>query len=135
MHRLTEALAEELAGSSVTVNAVLPSIIDTPANRADMPKADPKRWVAPTALADVILFLASDRARFEMMPDADGPLENLAAVGGALAGSALSPAPSRWAFGSSRITRRGRSKRMRARPMRRSIPLGPTASTSCRPDR
>jgi NAD(P)-dependent dehydrogenase (short-subunit alcohol dehydrogenase family) len=61
--RLTEALAEELKDKGVTVNAVLPSIIDTPANRADMPNADFTRWVTPAALADVILFLASDAAR------------------------------------------------------------------------
>lgn len=59
VHRLTEALAEELAGSSVTVNAVLPSIIDTPTNRKDMPDADFSEWVKPQAIADVILFLAS----------------------------------------------------------------------------
>lgn len=59
VHRLTEALAEELAGTSVTVNAVLPSIIDTPTNRADMPDADPKEWVTAESIADVILFLAS----------------------------------------------------------------------------
>ena len=63
VHRLTEALAEELADSSVTVNAVLPSVIDTPANRADMPDADPTGWVQPAALAEVILFLASPAAR------------------------------------------------------------------------
>lgn len=61
--KLTEALAEELKDKGVTVNAVLPSIIDTPANRADMPSADFTRWVAPAALADVILFLASDASR------------------------------------------------------------------------
>ena len=61
--KLTEALAEELKDQGITVNAVLPSIIDTPANRADMPNADFTRWVAPAALADVILFLASDAAR------------------------------------------------------------------------
>ncbi len=60
--RLTEALAEELKARDITVNAVLPSIIDTPANRADMPDADFSRWVTPKALADVILFLLSDRA-------------------------------------------------------------------------
>jgi NAD(P)-dependent dehydrogenase (short-subunit alcohol dehydrogenase family) len=63
VHRLTEALAEELAGTSVTVNAVLPSIIDTPTNRSDMPDADTAQWVQPAALAEVILFLASPAAR------------------------------------------------------------------------
>ena len=63
VHRLTESLAEELKTSSVTVNAVLPSIIDTPANRHDMPDADPAVWVAPPDLAAVILFLASPEAR------------------------------------------------------------------------
>ncbi len=62
VHRLTEALAEELKGK-VGVNAVLPSIIDTPANRRDMPTADVSKWVAPDDLAAVILFLASDAAR------------------------------------------------------------------------
>lgn len=63
IHRLTEALAEELNGTTVTVNAVLPSIIDTPTNRADMPDADVSQWVQPAAIADVILFLASPAAR------------------------------------------------------------------------
>jgi NAD(P)-dependent dehydrogenase (short-subunit alcohol dehydrogenase family) len=45
------------------VNAVLPSIIDTPTNRADMPDADFASWVKPEALADVILFLASPSGR------------------------------------------------------------------------
>ena len=61
VHRLTEALAEELKGR-VTVNAVLPSIIDTPANRKDMPDADPSKWVTPDEVAAVILFLASPEA-------------------------------------------------------------------------
>ncbi|MGY3614906.1 3-oxoacyl-ACP reductase FabG [Bradyrhizobium sp. USDA 10063] len=61
VHRLTEALAAEHKGK-ITVNAVLPSIIDTAANRASMPKADFSKWVAPKELADVILFLASDAA-------------------------------------------------------------------------
>jgi NAD(P)-dependent dehydrogenase (short-subunit alcohol dehydrogenase family) len=61
--KLTEALAEELKDKGINVNAVLPSIIDTPANRADMPKADFTRWVAPQALADVIVFLSSHAAR------------------------------------------------------------------------
>jgi NAD(P)-dependent dehydrogenase (short-subunit alcohol dehydrogenase family) len=63
VHRLTEALAEEVAGQGITVNAILPSIIDTPTNRADMPDADFSSWVQPAAIADVILFLASDQAR------------------------------------------------------------------------
>jgi NAD(P)-dependent dehydrogenase (short-subunit alcohol dehydrogenase family) len=61
VHRLTEALAAEHKGK-ITVNAVLPSIIDTAANRASMPNADFAKWVAPKELADVILFLASDAA-------------------------------------------------------------------------
>ncbi|MET3973521.1 MULTISPECIES: 3-oxoacyl-ACP reductase FabG [Bradyrhizobium] len=61
VHKLTESLAAELKGK-ITVNAVLPSIIDTAANRASMPKADSSKWVAPKELADVILFLASDAA-------------------------------------------------------------------------
>jgi NAD(P)-dependent dehydrogenase (short-subunit alcohol dehydrogenase family) len=63
VHALTQALAEELKATSVTVNAVLPSIIDTPANRKDMPDADPAQWVAPGDLAAVILFLASPQSR------------------------------------------------------------------------
>ena len=61
VHRLTEALAAEWKGR-ITVNAVLPSTIDTPANRASMPKADFGKWVTPQQLAEVILFLASDAA-------------------------------------------------------------------------
>jgi NAD(P)-dependent dehydrogenase (short-subunit alcohol dehydrogenase family) len=61
VHRLTEALAAEWKGR-ITVNAVLPSIIDTEANRASMPKADFSKWVRPQELAEVILFLASDAA-------------------------------------------------------------------------
>lgn len=60
--RLTEALADELKDRGVTVNAVLPSIIDTPANRADMPNADSSRWVTPQALSGVVAFLLSDEA-------------------------------------------------------------------------
>jgi NAD(P)-dependent dehydrogenase (short-subunit alcohol dehydrogenase family) len=61
VHRLTEALAAEWK-DKITVNAVLPSIIDTEANRASMPKADVSKWVRPQELAEVILFLASDAA-------------------------------------------------------------------------
>jgi NAD(P)-dependent dehydrogenase (short-subunit alcohol dehydrogenase family) len=63
VHRLTESLAEELKDTSVTVNAVLPSILDTAQNRKDMPDADPARWVAPADLAHVMLFLASPGSR------------------------------------------------------------------------
>jgi NAD(P)-dependent dehydrogenase (short-subunit alcohol dehydrogenase family) len=62
VHRLTETLADELKADDITVNAVLPSVIDTPANRDSMPRADHSKWVAPSALAQVILFLASDEA-------------------------------------------------------------------------
>lgn len=62
VHRFTEALADELIGTSVTANAILPSIIDTPTNRADMPKSDFSRWVSPDAVAKVILLLASPEA-------------------------------------------------------------------------
>ncbi|MEN3294094.1 MAG: hypothetical protein V7642_3347 [Burkholderiales bacterium] len=61
--RLTESMAAELRGKGINVNCVLPSIIDTPENRAAMPGADPSRWVAPEALADAIMFLASHGAR------------------------------------------------------------------------
>jgi len=60
--RWTEALAEEVKGEGITANAVLPSTIDHPVNRANMPKADPKTWVSPTELASVIVFLCSDEA-------------------------------------------------------------------------
>lgn len=63
VERLTEALAAELRDRNVTVNAILPGTIDTPANRAAMPDADVTRWVDPEAVADVVVFLASDAAR------------------------------------------------------------------------
>ncbi|MBN8737604.1 MAG: SDR family oxidoreductase [Xanthomonadales bacterium] len=60
--RFTESLAEELKARGITVNALLPSTIDTPPNRKDMPKADFAKWVKPSQLADVIVFLLSDQA-------------------------------------------------------------------------
>ncbi len=61
--RLTETMAAELRERNINVNCLLPTIIDTPENRKAMPDADPKRWVAPEDLAQVIVFLASDAAR------------------------------------------------------------------------
>ena len=60
--RLTESMALELREKGINVNAIAPSIIDTPANRADMPDADFAKWVSTRQLADVIGFLASERA-------------------------------------------------------------------------
>jgi NAD(P)-dependent dehydrogenase (short-subunit alcohol dehydrogenase family) len=60
--KLTEALADELKGRGITVNAILPSTLDTPRNRLDMPKADFSRWVTLTEAAEVIAFLVSDEA-------------------------------------------------------------------------
>lgn len=61
--RLTEAMAAELRMKNINVNCVLPTILDTPQNRAEMPDADPAHWVSPHDLAQVIAFLASDAAR------------------------------------------------------------------------
>ena len=61
--RITETMAAELREKNINVNCVLPTIIDTPDNRAAMPKADPRRWVSTQDLAAVIVFLASDAAR------------------------------------------------------------------------
>ena len=61
--RMTEAMAAELREQGINVNCVLPTTLDTPQNRADMPTNDPARWVAPEALAEVIVFLASNAAR------------------------------------------------------------------------
>lgn len=60
--KFTEALADELKNSGVTVNAVLPSVIDTPTNRADMPKADFSKWVKAEQVADLIIYLLSERS-------------------------------------------------------------------------
>jgi NAD(P)-dependent dehydrogenase (short-subunit alcohol dehydrogenase family) len=60
--RLTESLADELRPDRIRVNAVLPSTIDTPQNRAAMPGADTSRWVTPSEVAEAIAFLLSDRA-------------------------------------------------------------------------
>jgi NAD(P)-dependent dehydrogenase (short-subunit alcohol dehydrogenase family) len=60
--KLTEALSEEVKAKGITVNAVLPTIIDTPANRAEMPKADFSKWVRPDAIAALIAFLLSEEA-------------------------------------------------------------------------
>ena len=61
--RLTEAMAAELRSRNINVNCVLPTIIDTPENRASMPQAEPLHWVAPQDLASVIVFLASGAAK------------------------------------------------------------------------
>jgi NAD(P)-dependent dehydrogenase (short-subunit alcohol dehydrogenase family) len=61
--RLTESLAAELKGDGVRVNSVVPGTIDTPENREAMPNANHDRWVEPSAVAEAILFLASDAAR------------------------------------------------------------------------
>lgn len=61
--RLTESLSEEVKAAGVNVNAVLPTVIDTPRNRQDMPDADPANWVDPLDLGQVICFLGSEGAR------------------------------------------------------------------------
>lgn len=60
--RLTEALSEEVKSDGITVNAILPSTIDTAANRKDMPDADFTKWVKPEQIASLILYLLSDDA-------------------------------------------------------------------------
>lgn len=61
--RLVESYADELRGTGLRVNAVMPGTLDTPQNRAAMPDADPGLWVQPTEIAAVIAFLLSDAAR------------------------------------------------------------------------
>jgi NAD(P)-dependent dehydrogenase (short-subunit alcohol dehydrogenase family) len=60
--RWTESLAEDVKRQGITANCVLPRIIDTPANRAAMPKADPSRWATADEVAALIVFLSSDEA-------------------------------------------------------------------------
>jgi NAD(P)-dependent dehydrogenase (short-subunit alcohol dehydrogenase family) len=60
--RITESMAAELREKNINVNCVLPTILDTPENRAAMPGADASKWVAPQDLASVIVFLASESA-------------------------------------------------------------------------
>jgi NAD(P)-dependent dehydrogenase (short-subunit alcohol dehydrogenase family) len=63
VHALTESLANELKGKGIRVNAILPTTLDTPANRKEMPNTDPSAFVQPAAAAAVIAFLISDDAR------------------------------------------------------------------------
>ena len=63
LHALVKCAAAELAGTGITVNAVLPSTIDTAANRAAMPDADPARWVKPANIASLLLWMASEAGR------------------------------------------------------------------------
>lgn len=63
VQRITEAMAAELREKNVNVNCVLPTVLDTPENRAAMPAADPSKWVTPASLAQVFVFLASNDAR------------------------------------------------------------------------
>ena len=78
---LIRVLALELKGSGVTVNGVLPTTIDTPANRASMPHTDPSTWTKPESIADTLLFLASDQAG-----EINGAMIPIGAGGGAKSG-------------------------------------------------
>jgi NAD(P)-dependent dehydrogenase (short-subunit alcohol dehydrogenase family) len=60
--RWTESLADETKREGITANCVLPRIIDTPENRAAMPKADPSRWASAAEIAALVLFLSTDEA-------------------------------------------------------------------------
>ena len=60
--RWTESVAAEVKGEGITVNAVMPTTIDHPVNRAQMPKSDPMLWPSPQEVASVILFLSSREA-------------------------------------------------------------------------
>jgi len=61
--RLVESLSDEVKGNNINVNCIMPSIIDTDANRKDMPDADFSKWVKPSEIARVVLFLASEDSR------------------------------------------------------------------------
>ncbi len=61
--RLTESLADELKISNINVNCIMPGTIDTPQNRAAIPHADFSKWVEPAAIAEVVVFLASEMSR------------------------------------------------------------------------
>lgn len=61
--RVVEALSAELAPRQIRANAVLPGVIDTPANRRDMPRGNPAKWTHPDAIGDVIAFLLSPQSR------------------------------------------------------------------------
>ena len=74
--RLTESMSDELKQDNINVNCILPSIIDTPRNRADMPKADFSTWVTPDAMAEIVMFLASPAA--DPIHGASIPVEGLA---------------------------------------------------------
>ena len=76
VNRLTETLADELKTKGINVNCILPSIIDTPTNRAAMPKAKFETWVPPEHIAGVVLFLASSAA--DSIHGASIPVEALA---------------------------------------------------------
>ncbi len=60
LHALIQSVAAEVKGSGITANAVLPSVIDTPGNRAAMPDADPAAWVTPRSIARLLLWLACE---------------------------------------------------------------------------
>ncbi len=61
--RILESMAAELVGAGITVNGIVPSMIDTPQNRASSPNADYSKWVQPEEIADAIAFLASEKAQ------------------------------------------------------------------------
>jgi NAD(P)-dependent dehydrogenase (short-subunit alcohol dehydrogenase family) len=63
VHALVQAVAEEVRESGIRINAVLPSVIDTPANRKDMPDADFSKWIKTEKLAEIIFSLAQDQSK------------------------------------------------------------------------